>query len=130
MFDRAGRKLDHKSSPGSIFSPNEAKSHPHPGIIFAEEMLSQSDSIEPLIRSAFVNLFLRRKNIFQQFCTDAAKRVCRIDPWLITFSKHSVAAAPLTVSRCVLHAKVALKADHYGSYPMRYLLTMSNTGTW
>jgi hypothetical protein len=75
MFDRAGRKLDHKSSPGSIFSPNEAKSHPHPGIIFAEEMLSQSDSIEPLIRSAFVDLFLRRKNIFQQFCTDAAKRV-------------------------------------------------------
>jgi hypothetical protein len=75
MFDRAGRKRDHKSSPGSIIGPNEAKSHPHPGMIFTEEKHSQSDSFEPLIRSVFANLFLRRKNIFQQFCTDAAKRV-------------------------------------------------------
>jgi hypothetical protein len=130
MFDRAGGKLDRKSSPGSIFSPNATKFHPHPGIIFAEEKLSQSDSIESLIRSVFVSLFLRRKNIFQQFCTDAAKRGWRIDSWLVTFSKHSVAVAPLRLSRCVLHAKVALKAEHYGSYSMTYLHTMSSTRAW
>jgi len=99
MFDRAGGKLDRKSSPGSIFSPNATKFHPHPGIIFAEEKLSQSDSIESLIRSGFAGSLACRKKIFQHFCTGASKRVFRIDAWPATFSKHSVAATPLRLFR-------------------------------
>jgi uncharacterized flavoprotein (TIGR03862 family) len=81
-------------------------------------MLSQSDSIEPLIRSAFVNLFLRRKNIFQQFCTDAAKRVCRIDP-----VAHNVFKTQC--GRCASHG-LAVRTTRKGSAKSRSLRELSD----
>jgi lactoylglutathione lyase len=97
------------------------KFHPHPGIIFAAEIRFSRESIEPLIRVEFAILSRQRTQTIQHFCTDAAKRVCRIDGHRTTFQ--STLWLP-RLNRSATRKKEAAIGAHQGNLSMRYLHTM------